>query len=67
MIAECPAAPRCSTRLPALPAGIATAMALVLCLVAAPGAGADEVPFVTTPDTVTLAMLELAAVRRATT
>ena len=36
--------------------------AVVLCLAASLAAAADEVPFVTTPDTVTLAMLELAAV-----
>ena len=34
----------------------------MLCLAASLGARADDVPFVTTPDTVTLAMLELAAV-----
>ena len=36
--------------------------ALALCLVGTPLFAQDEVPFVTTPDTVTLAMLELAAV-----
>jgi len=38
------------------------AAALALCLGAAVAAAQDEVPFVTTPDAVTLAMLELAAV-----
>ncbi len=38
-------------------------MALVLCLATSLGAAADDVPFVTTPDAVTLAMLELAAVK----
>jgi hypothetical protein len=33
-----------------------------LCLAAATAAGQDEVPFVTTPDAVTLAMLEIAGV-----
>ena len=36
--------------------------ALALSLASKPAAAADEVPFVTTPDAVTLAMLELAAV-----
>ena len=60
MTTERPAAPR--ARRPAPRGGSAKAMALVLCLVASLGAAADDVPFVTTPDAVTLAMLELAAV-----
>ena len=43
----------------------ATAAALALWLATTPARAADEVPFVTTPDAVTLAMLELAAVTRA--
>ena len=60
MTTERPAAPR--ARRPAPRGGSAKAMALVLCLAASLGAAADDVPFVTTPDAVTLAMLELAAV-----
>ena len=41
---------------------LAGAIGAALCLVAAAAAAQDEVPFVTTPDQVTLAMLELAAV-----
>jgi len=62
MTTERPAEPRAGTRLPALCGVSAKATALVLCLAASLGARADDVPFVTTPDTVTLAMLELAAV-----
>jgi len=40
----------------------ARAAAAALCLAAATAAGQDEVPFVTTPDAVTLAMLEIAGV-----
>jgi SAM-dependent methyltransferase len=45
-----------------LRAGAVNAAAAALCLVAAAAAAQDEVPFVTTPDAVTLAMLELADV-----
>ena len=62
MTTERPAEPRAGARLRALRGISAKAMALVLCLSASLGAAADDVPFVTTPDTVTLAMLELAAV-----
>jgi len=62
MITERRPEQRAGARLPALRGVGAKATALVLCLVVSLGARADDVPFVTTPDTVTLAMLELAAV-----
>jgi len=62
MTAEIPAARRQGACRPSLFGPAANMAAVVLCLAASPAAAADEVPFVTTPDTVTLAMLELAAV-----
>ena len=62
MTAESPAARREGACRPARPGGSVKATALALCLAASHTAAADDVPFVTTPDTVTLAMLELAAV-----
>ena len=49
-------------RLPISLARAAQAAAAALCLAAAAAPAQDEVPFVTTPDAVTLAMLELAGV-----
>jgi SAM-dependent methyltransferase len=62
MTADSPAARREGAFRPARRRGTVRAMAVVLCLAASLGAAADDVPFVTTPDAVTLTMLELAAV-----
>ena len=53
---------RPSSRLTTSLARAARAVAAALCLAAVPAVAQDEVPFVTTPDAVTSAMLELAGV-----
>ena len=62
MTAEIPAARRRGACRPSRHGSTARLAAAALWLAASLAAAADEVPFVTSPDTVTLAMLELAAV-----